>query len=360
MSIVPTRAIACALATFAIMNPIMTAPAAAQAIGNFPPIETGITLPKDEAAHRQPAEWWYMTGFLDGVDPSGGKHAYAYEMVVFQIAAVAGLPPTYDAHFAISDLTRGTFHFEKRVLAAPFPTASNRFDFNILGFQMGGSVGHYYARAARADGQYLLDVVAQATQGPTLNGINGVETYGTWKSPYYSFNVNRTSGTVWDHGVPVKVTGTTWYDHEWATGAPGRADSGWTWFGVSLDDGTQYNLSFFMKGDGTIDHVIGVRTAGGGYAPIPANQIGLDRIGQWKSPHTGYVYPARWKVTLPGGAIDIVPMIQDAELHAPATQKFYYEGPARVAGTLNGRAVSGRAFAEMNPWGVDWGLRILP
>lgn len=362
MKPVLTRVLACALALSASLLATLAgpAPAFAQAIGNFPPIETGIVLPKDEASHRQPAEWWYMTGFLDGTDPAGGKRSYAYEMVVFQIAPVAGLPPVYDAHFAISDLTRGTFHFEKRVLPGPFTTTANRFDLNVLGFRMGGSMGAYYAKASRTDLQYAIDLTAQATQPPTLNGINGVETYGTWKSPYYSFNVNKTSGTVWDHGVPIRVTGTTWYDHEWATGAPGQADSGWTWFGVSMDDDTQYNLSFFMKGDGTIDHAIGVKTANGTYTPIPASQLVLERIGSWRSPNTGYTYPASWKVTLPEGAITIVPIIQDAELHAPATQKFYYEGPARVTGTLGGKPATGKAFAEMNPWGVDWGLRILP
>jgi hypothetical protein len=55
MNTVLLRAITCALTTFTVVNLAITAPAAAQ-IGNFPPIETGITLPKDEAAHRQPAE----------------------------------------------------------------------------------------------------------------------------------------------------------------------------------------------------------------------------------------------------------------------------------------------------------------
>ncbi|BEV01145.1 carotenoid 1,2-hydratase [Novosphingobium olei] len=362
MNKVRLRAAACTLAVSILSTGSFALPtaASAQAIGEFPPIETGITLPKDEAAHRQPAEWWYMTGFIDGTDPLGKKRSYAYQVVVFQIAPVAGLPPVYDAHFAISDLNRGTFSFEKRTLPGLFTSTKNRFDLDVLGFKMGGSMGGYYAKAARADLQYAIDLTSQATQGPTLNGANGVETYGTWKSPYYSYNVNRTTGTLWDHGVPIKVTGTTWYDHEWATGAPGQADSGWTWFGVSMDDNTQYNLSFFMKGNGTIDKVIGVKTANGTFTPIPENQLSLERMGSWKSPHTGYTYPASWKVNLPEGSINIVPMIQDAELYAPVTQKFYYEGPAKVTGTLGGRAVTGKAFAEMNPWGVDWGLRILP
>ncbi len=353
------RALSASLCT-ALATAMMPAPLMAQAIGTFPPIETGINLPADEAAHRQPAEWWYMTGFLDGTDPSGGKHSYAYEMVVFQIAAVAGLPPVYDAHFAVSDLESGAFRFEKRVVSAPFTTSQNRFDLDVGGFQVGGSMGRYYVLAALSNMDYALDLNTQPAQGPTLNGVDGVETYRGFKSPYYSFDVNTTTGTVWDHGVPVTVTGTTWYDHEWANGIPGDADSGWTWFGVSMDDNSQYNLSFFVKSDGTIDQALGVKTANGSYAPIPADQIKLERIGGWKSPNTGYSYPAKWLVTLPDGSITITPVIQNAELYAPTTQKFYFEGPATVVGTLGGKAATGKAFAEMNPWGVDWGLRILP
>jgi predicted secreted hydrolase len=351
-----------ALAISALTFPVvmLASDAMAQAIGTFAPIETSITLPHDEAAHRQPAEWWYMTGFLDGTDPSGGKHSYAYEMVVFQIVGIANTQPVYDAHFAISDLDRGDFRFKKQVIVGPLTNSTDRFDLDVAGFQMGGSMGTYYAKASPPDLDYAIDLATQALQKPTLNGTNGVETYGGFISPYYSFNVNATSGTVWDHGVPVKVAGTSWYDHEWANGIPGDANSGWTWFGVSLDDNSQYNISFFMKGDGTVDQALAVKTADGRYTPIAPDAIKLERIGSWKSPNTGYEYPAQWKVTLPDGAITITPMLQNAELYAPATQKFYFEGPATVVGTLAGKSITGKAFAEMNPWGVDWGARVLP
>ncbi|MCW0368329.1 MULTISPECIES: carotenoid 1,2-hydratase [Xanthomonas] len=349
-----------AIAALAFPATLLAPAASAQAIGTFPPIETSISLPHDEASHRQPAEWWYMTGFLDGTDPSGGKHSYAYEMVVFQIVGVANTAPIYDAHFAISDLDRGDFRFKKQVVTGPFTTSTDRFDLDVAGFQMGGSMGSYYAKAAPVDLDYAIDLSTQALQKPTLNGTNGVETYGGFISPYYSFNVNATSGTVWDHGVPVKVTGTSWYDHEWANGIPGDANSGWTWFGVSLDDNSQYNISFFMKGDGTVDQALAVKTAEGHYTPLDPSALKLERIGSWTSPNTGYTYPAQWKVTLPDGAITITPTLQNAELYAPATQKFYFEGPAKVVGTVAGKSITGRAFAEMNPWGVDWGMRVLP
>ncbi|WP_234385346.1 carotenoid 1,2-hydratase [Paracidovorax avenae] len=347
---------ALAIATFTFLATAVSA----QAIGTFPPIEKSITLPRDEAAHRQPAEWWYMTGFLDGTDPSGGKRSYAYEMVVFQIIGVANTSPVYDAHFAISDLDRGDFRFKKQVLPGPFMTSTDRFDLDVAGFQMGGSMGSYYAKAAPADMNYAIDLSLRAQQGPTLNGTNGVETYGGFISPYYSFNVNATSGTVWDHGVPVEVTGTSWYDHEWANGIPGDAHSGWLWLGVSLDDNSQYNMSFFMNGDGTVDQAIAVKTADGHYAPLDPSAIQLERIGNWTSPNTDYTYPAQVKVTLPDGAITVTPMLQNAELYAPATQKFYFEGPAKVVGTVAGKSITGKAFLEMNPWGVEWGARVLP
>lgn len=66
---------ALAISAFAFPVVMLASDAMAQAIGTFPSIETGIALPHDKAAHRQPAEWWCMIGFMDGTDPSGGKHS---------------------------------------------------------------------------------------------------------------------------------------------------------------------------------------------------------------------------------------------------------------------------------------------
>lgn len=332
-----------------------------QTIGTFPPIETSISLPRDEGSHRQPAEWWYMTGHLHGIDPAGRAHEYGYELVVFQIAPIASAPPIYDSHFAVSDLTRGTFSYEEKVLPGQFSGARNRVDLDIGGFSLRGTMGRYRATAARSDGRYGLDLQTSPDVAPTLNGVDGVETFGDWTSPYYSFTSNTTTGTLMDHGVPVRITGTSWYDHEWATGAPGTTGTGWTWFGVSLDDNVQYNLSFFQNAAGVVQKVIAVRTGEGRHAPVPADQVTMTPLRTWTSPHTGHTYPISWRIGLPGGAVTITSKIADSELVGGPGHKFYYEGPAWVSGTLDGRAVAGNAYAEMNPRGVDWGpTRVLP
>src|SRR5437763_10743769 len=77
-----------------------------------------VRFPQDEAAHRDLTEWWYYTGHMSAVRPGGKLHHYGFELVIFQ-ALRSDLPPVYAAHFAISDVTRGEFHFDQRRLTEP-------------------------------------------------------------------------------------------------------------------------------------------------------------------------------------------------------------------------------------------------
>src|SRR6266568_1772393 len=77
-----------------------------------------IRFPQDEAAHRDLTEWWYYTGHLNASMPGGQVRHYGFELVFFQ-ALRGDLPPVYAAHFAISDITRGEFHFDQRRLTEP-------------------------------------------------------------------------------------------------------------------------------------------------------------------------------------------------------------------------------------------------
>src|SRR2546422_6798586 len=75
-------------------------------------------FPQDEAAHSDLTEWWYYTGHMNAVAPGGKVHNYGFELVFFQVLR-SDLPPVYAAHFAISDITRGEFHFDQRRLIEP-------------------------------------------------------------------------------------------------------------------------------------------------------------------------------------------------------------------------------------------------
>src|SRR5438132_3016777 len=95
------------VATNAQLPAVKTTP---QAV-TLPPVR----FPQDEAAHRDLTEWWYYTGHMSAVIPGGKLHHYGFELVIFQ-ALRSDLPPVYAAQFAISDVTRGEFHFDQRRL----------------------------------------------------------------------------------------------------------------------------------------------------------------------------------------------------------------------------------------------------
>src|SRR6266487_7096804 len=77
-----------------------------------------IRFPQDEAPHRNLTEWWYYTGHMNATMLGGQVHHYGFELVFFQLLR-GELPPVYAAHFAISDITRGEFHFDQRRLTEP-------------------------------------------------------------------------------------------------------------------------------------------------------------------------------------------------------------------------------------------------
>src|SRR5260370_9153035 len=110
-------------------NAQLTAVQAVSSPRALPPVR----FPQDEAAHRDLTEWWYYTGHMDAVTPDGQQHHYGFELVFFQNTR-SDYPPVYMAHFAISDLTRGEFHYDQRRLTEPnavIPDGTSSYGFNI-------------------------------------------------------------------------------------------------------------------------------------------------------------------------------------------------------------------------------------
>jgi predicted secreted hydrolase len=198
---------------------------------------------------------------------------------------------------------------------------------------------------------YTLNLQLQSTEPAVLHGDNGVIPYGPLgSSDYYSWTSLLSSGTIIDHGVPVKVAGLSWMDHQWgsfnlASGA------GWDWFAVQLANGHQYMLYFIRDASGAIVASLGTQVGPGGQTThLDSSSITETATGSWTSPATGITYGSGWKVTVPGGYLTITPDMVNQELNLLSSQGVaYWEGDVAVRGVIGGSPVAGVGYTEINP-----------
>lgn len=307
-----------------------------------------VRLPRDEAPHHEPNEWWYFSGHLWGVDPAGGLHCYGFEYVTFQFLNIAP-GPVYVGNVAITDLSRHSFHYGAQQDSYPVPNTPGGFDLHAGAWTMRGRLGHDVLHASLPG--YTMALTLQSTKPPVLHGTNGVINYGPFgTSKYYSWTALLAGGTVVDHGTPVRVLGTSWMDHQW--GAFNFASgAGWDWFSVQLSNGEQYMLYFIRDRRGRIVQTAATRVDRLGHGVGLASATVSERAtGMWRSPATGITYSSGWRLRVPHGELVITPSLKDQELDLRRIQGVvYWEGAVSVGGTINHRPVIGVGYTEINP-----------
>jgi predicted secreted hydrolase len=160
-----------------------------------------------------------------------------------------------------------------------------------------------------------------------------------------------TRGTITVDGTAHRVTGTSWMDHEFGTTFLERAQAGWDWFSVQLDDGSELMLFQLRDREGAPDpHSSGTLIPGAGAArPLTGAMFTLEAGRLWRSPSTGASYPVEWRVRIPGERIDLKvgAAIDAQELSGLASGVAYWEGAVDVEGTGHGRPARGRGYLEM-------------
>jgi predicted secreted hydrolase len=313
-----------------------------------------ISFPQDEAPHRNLTEWWYYTGHFHGADAQGTTHEYGFELTVFQTLR-GQVPPFYAAHYAISDTSRGEFHYDQRVAlgalaALPEPGSTGGFDLSVQEWSVKGLNGADTLNATMNDYTIALNL-KDALPHAVEHGGNGLITYGTaGYSYYYSRPLMSVSGQIQDHGAQVVVTGQAWFDHQWGNFVT-LSGSGWDWFSIQLDNRTQYMLYVIRDAQKKPISIVGTAVdSDGTVSEIPSEKIETIATGAWTSPQTGGVYPSGWKVTLPSRdvSLSLTPALQDQELvTAQSTGVAYWEGAVGISGQVNGKPVTGQGYVEL-------------
>ncbi len=321
-------------------------------------------FPADHGPH--PAfrnEWWYVTGHL--ADAAG--RWFGYQLTLFRIALSPTAPAAdsvwrtnqvYMGHFALTDVAGNRHHhFERFSRGALGLAGAQATPFRVWledWALTGAETALFPLRIHAQEGEITLDLTLDAGKSVVLQGDRGLSQKSAEPgnaSYYYSHTRMPTQGTVGVAGQRFTVSGASWLDREWSTSALGPEQSGWDWFALQLDDGRELMFYRLRRKDGGMDPFsTGALVAADGQTRrLRANDVELQPLGEWVSPHTRDRYPAGWRLRWPAEKLDltITPKVADQEMRLTVR---YWEGAVAVSGQAGERTVSGQGYLEMTQY----------
>ncbi len=363
-------AVALPLALFTFKE-ISASDARVESTKRFKPLDPNqkLSFPRDHGAHEDSrVEWWYVTGQLE---TASGKRL-GYQLTFFRIGITDDPAPRASAfaardlhlaHFARTDVSRGTFRFAER-LHRDGPGAAYARTGRLCVVNEDWRLEELGGRLVLSakDGGDELSLVLSPEKAPVLNGPNGISRKGPEPdavSRYVSLTRLASAGWWTTGGASEAVTGLSWFDHEWGSGSIGRETQGWDWFALHLLDGRDLMLYRLRgaAGNGTPFASGTLVKQDGTAVPLASEDFAIEETAHWKSARSGATYPSRWVLRVPkaGLALDVVPLAADQELVTErSTHVTYWEGACGVK-TLAG-APAGRAYVELTGYAGAGGL----
>jgi predicted secreted hydrolase len=317
-------------------------------------------FPRDHRVHREfKTEWWYFTGNVRTED----GHRFGYQLTFFRDGVRPPTAPNVTsrfvmndlkfAHFAISDLSSERYYFRQKTSRGAFGEAG--FDVERLAWiedwNLQLAADNTLQLTAR-DGDLALSLNLSAEKPLVIHGENGISQKAVGEghaSHYYSGTRMKTTGSLAIGSHDFKVSGDSWFDHEWATNQLTAEQIGWNWFCVQLDDGSELML-------------YQMRTRGGGVDPVSSGTF-IARDGStrhlgrddyqltprefWSSRETGGRYPIAWEIAVPtlDLKLNITTAVRNQELVVKPI--IYWEGAINVSGTRASQPVQGYGYLEL-------------
>ena len=319
-------------------------------------------FPRDYASHEDfKTEWWYYTGHLLG----DNGQTFGYELTFFRTGVSQAkdgdtnlwkLDNLYLAHFAVSDVQKKKFvYFEKMNRGGIGPASASSENLAVTNEnwfveQLGDKT------VLRADGGgYNIHLLLNSLKPPVVHGKDGVSQKASCKgcaSHYFSQTRLATDGFIYIDKKPVKVSGTSWMDHEFGSNQLTAEQIGWDWYSIQLNNKTDCMLYVMRNKNGGIDpNSSGTLVfADGKTKHLQQSDFSVTPIGHWRSPKTGGNYPMGWNVEIPSVKckLTIQAVFPEQELAtAKSTGVTYWEGASTVDGTMNDAAIKGEAYVEM-------------
>ena len=273
-------------------------------------------FPRDHGAHEEfRTEWWYYTGQVTTKD----GRPFGYELTFFRrgmpreqtktLPSKWAVTHLYLAHFAVSDLSKGRFHYTDKMSRAGLGKAGAAQDhLHVWIDQMerriaigrsrhsdppgsGGRHGHPTSRSRRENRLSCMGLTESATKARPQD-----------KPPhYYSFTRLATTGKLTIGNESFDVAGTSWMDHEFGSADLDKDLVGWDWFSLQLDDQRELMLYRLRRTDGSAHPASSgtlIDRDGRGHHLL-IGDFTLEPTSYWTSPASKAHYPQRWRLTIP-------------------------------------------------------------
>jgi predicted secreted hydrolase len=331
------------------------------------------SFPRDHFNHPEfQTEWWYYTGNLHTSD---GRR-FGFELTFFRqgVSRKPAPPQVWEvrdlwlAHLALSDLDHGRFfHTERLNRAGAGIAGADREQARVwngnwqaqwkLDATAPGAVASQRLQAV-AD-HFSFDLTMKAEKPPVIHGENGISQKAEGRgraSHYVSFTRLITTGAIMLDGQRFNVEGESWMDHEFFTHQLSADQSGWDWFSLQWNDGSEIMLFRLRRKDGTADpYSAGTYIDRQGRAThltakdfslTPGTEPGMT----WTSAISGARYPIAWTIRVPSLALEaaLSTRLPQQELAGKShSTPAYWEGAIEVNGTRKGQPIEGQGYLEM-------------
>jgi predicted secreted hydrolase len=314
-------------------------------------------FPRDHFNHPDfQTEWWYYTGNLR---TSEGRR-FGFELTFFRhsvdrspATTVWDVRNAWLAHLALSDIDGKRFLYTQRL---------NRSGAGLAGAgleQRRVWNGNWFVQWGEKDqkleaiaDRFRLELTLEPVKPPVIHGENGVSQKAAGAghaSHYISFTRLATRGSITLDGVAYTVEGLTWMDHEFFTHQLEASQTGWDWFSLQFDDGSELMLFRLRRKDGSVDpYSAGTYIDARGRAKhIGVRDFALTPGATWTSPETHGRYPIAWTIHVTPLDLHLALKTDLPQQELTGRGMNYWEGAIEVGGTKQGRAVKGVGYLEM-------------
>jgi predicted secreted hydrolase len=281
-------------------------------------------FPRDHGAHPDfKQEWWHYSGHLES--PEGDL--LGYQLTFFRLALepsdhkrsqAESVQNIFAAHLALTIPAKDVFISRQKVVPEILGLAgatTNRLQVNVEDWRIETRGDAHHLRARSQD--LSLELILTPLKPLTLHGKTGyvARDAKTASSHHYSITRLATRGEVAYGQRSFKVLGTSWFDREFCTTLLGSQQRGKDWFALQLTDGMDLMLYLIRNQDGLLSPF--------SYGAIIDPQWRVHRLSsadfqitptaRWKSPRSIAVYPAGWRLTIPGkyASLTIIPTVAD-------------------------------------------------